>query len=76
MTETTGRTLVNAENLNPNRCGNESAVDVVVNSRVHRRAGLAGTHTETATPVLWFATMQCVESKQNLADLTPETTLT
>jgi hypothetical protein len=28
--------------------------------------------TGTAPPILWFATTQCVEGKQDLADLTPK----
>ena len=36
------------------------------------RQVLPATDTETAPSVLWFATIQCIESKQDLAGLAPK----
>src|ERR1700681_1783451 len=36
------------------------------------RQCLPATDTVTAPSILWFATIQCVEGKQDLADLAPE----
>ena len=33
---------------------------------------LPATDTQTALSLLWFATMQCIESKQDLAGLAPK----
>ena len=33
---------------------------------------LPATDTETAPSLLWFATIQCIESKQDLAGLAPK----
>src|SRR5271169_2266567 len=36
------------------------------------RQVLPATDTETAPSILWFATIQCIESKQDLAGLAPK----
>ena len=36
------------------------------------RPVLPATDTETARSLLWFATIQCIEGKQDLADLAPK----
>ena len=36
------------------------------------RKVLPTTHTETPASLLWFATVQCIESKQDLAGLAPK----
>jgi len=33
---------------------------------------LPATDTEAATSILWFATIQCIESKQDLTSLAPK----
>jgi hypothetical protein len=44
---------------------------LTVVSSICRQAVLA-TDTETASSLLWFATIRCIESKQDLAGLAPE----
>jgi hypothetical protein len=36
------------------------------------RSSIPATYTVTAPSILWFATIQCVEGKQDLADLAPQ----
>ncbi len=52
------------------QCGDNRARKLALIALVG--GSLRATDTETASSILWFATIQCIESKQDLAGLAPK----
>ena len=54
-------------------CVDPRRVDLDLNiRRVHRSAGVPATDREAPPSILWVATIQCIERKQDLAGLAPK----